>query len=218
MQISDIVKFWGGEQAVDGGGRWAHRLDRARLDSEPNTFNLDHPVSPYIGDVLAAPVIILNANAGYSSVLTPTEFSDVGSAQAYVSRVDNPGGADWSFVSRYYNDTNYGHLVASGRAVVVNACAYRSPKIRDEPDNRAMITRLPSCVFTRRWLIEAVLPTARAGERLIVVNRGGQWKLPAAFYASPGVVRDPAPVSARITGAALVVMSEFLSAKHWSSH
>jgi len=213
MQITDIVEFWRGEQVVDGRGRWTHRLDRRLLDSEPNTFNLDHPVSPYVGDVLNAAVVILNANAGYSSVLTPTEFPDAASSTAYVARVDHPSGADWSFVSRYYDDTNYGHLVASGRAVVVNACAYRSPKITNEPANQAIIKRLPSCVFTRRWIMEAVLPMARCGDRLIVVNRGGLWKLPASFYASPGVVRDPAPISARITGAACQAMIAFLAAQ-----
>lgn len=213
MQISAIVEFWREEQQVDGDGRWAHRLDRKALDAGPQTFNLDHPVSPYIGDVLTAPVIILNANAGYNPDLTPTEFPDGDAVSAYVARVDDPSASDWSFVSRYYDRTNYGHLVASGKAVVVNACAYRSPKLSEESANRAIIKRLPSAIFTRRWLLEAVLPMAAKGERLIVVKRGGQWKLPSTFSTAPGVTVDPAPVSPQITGVPFARVTSFLTSQ-----
>ncbi|WP_161808751.1 hypothetical protein [Tsuneonella troitsensis] len=211
MQIGDIVEFWNGEQQVDERGRWAHRLDRKLLNSEPHSFNLDYPVSPYIGDVLNAPVVILGANAGYNSDLTPTEFPDAASVSAYIARVDDPSGSDWSFVSRYYDRTNYGHLVAAGKAVVVNACAYRSPKLSEEADNRAVIKRLPSSVITRRWLLEAVLPLAARGERLIVVKRGGQWKLPKTISTAPGVTVDPAPVSSQITGVPFAQVTAFLA-------
>lgn len=210
MDIGDIVSFWRGEQSADHQKRWAHRLDRKVLDAGPHSFNLDYPISPYVGDVVNAPVVILNANAGYNATLTSTEFPDDDACSSYVDRVDRPEGADWSFVSRYYNDTNYGHLVASGRVVVVNACAYRSRKISEESDNQKMIPRLPSCIFTRRWLLEAALPMAKNGKRLIVVNRGGHWHLPANFSSQTGVTKDPAPVSPRITSTALQRMSEFL--------
>lgn len=210
MQIEEIVTFWRGQQAADVKGRWAHRFDREMLDAGPHSFNLDHPVSPYIGDVLNARVIILGANAGYGSDLTPTEFSNDKAVAAYIARVDDPSRADWTFVSRYYDRTNYGHLVASREAAVVNACAYRSPKLSEERDNQRMIRRLPSATFTRRWLLEAVLPMAEKGERLIVAKRGGQWKLPANFSSSRGVAVDPAPVSPQITSAPFARMMAFL--------
>lgn len=210
MQIRDIVEFWRGQQETDAQGRWMHRQDRHVLELGPHSFNLDHPVSPYIGDVLNAPVIILGANAGYSPTLTPTEFSDAATIGAYLARVDDPSNADWSFVSRYYNDTNYGHFVASGRVVVVNACAYRSPKLSKERDNQATIRHLPSAILTRRWLLEAVLPMAVRGERLIINNRGGQWRLGAATNA-PGFVRDPCPASPLITSNAFRAMADFLA-------
>jgi hypothetical protein len=212
MQIDDIVTFWRGQQEIDGQGRWMHRLDRKALEAGPHTFNLDHPVSPYIGDVLAAPVIILNANAGYKANLTPTEFPNATSIKAYLARVDDPSHGDWAFVSRYYDQTNYGHLVANRKAVVINACAYRSPRISDknEADNRAMIRRLPSAVFMRKWLLEAVLPLAANEERLIVAHRYGQWRLPSGLKTAPGVVVDPAPVSARITSVPFARMMSFL--------
>lgn len=215
MNIEDIVAFWRGQQETDAQGHWAHRFDRKVLNAGPQTFNLDHPVSPYIGAVLTAPVMILNANAGYNPALTPTEFPDAASVTAYTSRVDDPSSSDWSFVSRYYDRTNYGHLVASGKAVVVNACAYRSPKISDkgEGDNRALIKRLPSAVFTRRWLIEAVLPMAATGERLVIANRSGLWHL-GSYASANGLVKDPCPASPLITSTALVAMNNFLAAKH----
>ncbi len=212
MQIEDIITFWRGQQQADEQGQWAHRLDRKMLDSLPHSFNLDHPVSPYIGDVLTAPVIILGANAGYSPSLTPTEFPDADSVRAYTGRVDDPSGSDWSFVSRYYDRTNYGHLVASGSAVVVNACAYRSPKLSEEADNRAMIKCLPSAIFTRRWLLETMLPLAANGERLIVIKRGGQWKLPKTISTALGVTVDPAPVSPQITSKPFACITGFLAA------
>jgi hypothetical protein len=212
MQIDDVVGFWRGQQEADAQGRWMHRQDRPVLGGESHSFNLDHPVSPYIGDVLNAPIVILNANAGYKPDLTPTEFPDAASVSAYIARVDDPSGSDWSFVSRYYNDTNYGHLVASGKVVVVNACAYRSPRISDkkEADNRAMIKSRPSSKLMRQWLLEAVLPLAAKGERLIINNRGKHWRLGPAADA-PGVVRDPCPASALITSTALSAMSDFLT-------
>jgi hypothetical protein len=210
MNIEDIVSFWREQQTEDHKGRWAHKFDRKALDAAMHTFNLDHPVSPYIGDVLVAPVIILNANAGYSASLTPTEFPDADAIEAYTARVDDPSGSDWSFVSRYYDRTNYGDLVATRRAVVVNACAYRSPKISEEPENQRIIPKLPSSIFMRQWLLEAVMPLAARGERLIINNRGKHWRLGAAANA-PGVVRDPCPASPLITGAALTSMKRFLT-------
>jgi len=210
MQIENIVEFWRGQQEQDAQGRWMHRLDRKVLEAGPHSFNLDHPVSPYVGDVLNARVIILGANAGYSPDLTPSEFPSAASVKDYIARVDDPSHADWSFVSRYYDRTNYGHLVASGDAVVVNACAYRSPKLSEESDNRAMIKRMPSAIFTRRWLLEAVLPMAAKGERLIVAKRSGQWKLPPMFATAEGVAVDPAPVSQQITSVPFARMKSFL--------
>ncbi|WP_395330745.1 hypothetical protein WBP06_00455 [Novosphingobium sp. BL-8H] len=217
MKIEDIVGFWRDEQQTNARNQWVHRLDREWLEKGPHSFNLDHPVSPYVGDVINAPIIILGANAGYNSALTPSEFPDTTSTSNYIARVGNPSESDWSFVSRYYDRTNYGHLVATGQAVVVNACAYRSPKLSEEPDNRAMIRRLPSAVFARRWLLEAVLPMAANGERLIVVKRGRQWKLPPAFAANPGVTADPAPVSPQITRAPFARIASFLACQKASN-
>ncbi|MCC5610776.1 hypothetical protein LC612_29525 [Nostoc sp. CHAB 5834] len=211
MQLTDIVDFWRGKQQVDSNGRWSHRLDAKDLSNRPHSFNLDYPVSPYIGDVLAAPIIILNANAGYRRDITDGEFPDKGSIDAYKNRVDNPSEGDWTSVSRYYDDTNYGHWIAYRQVVVVNACAYRSPKLSEEPDNAQIIPHLPSSVFMRRWLLEAVVPLSRDGERLIVVNRGGHWRLPSSFKSNTGVIADPFPRFPRIYRDQIAIMEAFLA-------
>lgn len=211
MHIDSIVEFWRGQQAADDQRRWMHRADRKVLDAGPHSFNLDHPVSPYIGDVLNARVIIMNANAGYKSHITPTEFPDEAAITSYVERVDSPSKADWSFVSRYYDDTNYGHLIGPGNVVVVNACAYRSPLLSEEDDNQRIIPRLPSAIFMRRWLLEAVLPAAKQGHRLIVRKRGGQWRLPPTFATSDGVSADPHPRFPRLSQGQMTDITEFLA-------
>lgn len=121
-----------------------------------------------------------------------------------------PSSSDWSFVSRYYDGVNYGPLLASGKAALINACPYRSPKISEEPQNRRLLKRLPSVEFTRRWLLEAVVPLADSGQRLVVAKRPGLWRLPADVRQRQGVVVDPAPVSPQITGGPWAVVQRRL--------
>jgi hypothetical protein len=198
MKLEEIVHFWS-QQCQNAQGQWTHPADDPFFQSAPHSFNLDFPVSPYVGDILNAPVIILGANAGYDPQLTPTEFPDAETIERYVARVGAPSAADWGFVSEYYGGVNYGPLLADGRAALINACPYRSPKISAEPENRSLLARLPSTSLTRRWLLEAVVPLARAGRRLIVAKRPGLWKLPASLREMEGVVFDPAPISPQIT-------------------
>jgi len=209
MQIGELTAFWSGRQSGTG-GVWCHDEDRALLGAEGHSFNLDFPVSPYVGNILDAPVVILNANAGYNPRMTPSEFPNAAAITAYVARVNQPAGADWGSVSQYYDGTNYGHLVPAGKAALVNACAYRSPKISQEPENRTLIRQLPSCLFTRKWLMEALLPAANRGERLIVANRHGLWRLPPQSFSGNGIVKDPAPVSPHLSGGTMERVEAFL--------
>ena len=211
MQIGAIVDFWRGQQKPDHNGRWTHSLDRPLLDAGPHSFNLDYPVSPYVGAVLTAPVVMISSNAGYDSDKTPTEFPDAASIHAYVACVDEPAGADWKSVSRYYDKTNYGKFIDSGQAVLINATPYRSPMLSDEPDNIDMLPRLPTSIFNRDWLLQAVLPLAAKGERLIVVKRGIQrWQLPSSFPTSPGVIVEPNPRFSRFGKERIRIIEKFL--------
>jgi len=198
MKVRDIVEYWSGQRRSKS-GCWVHPKDEMLFTSTEHSFNLDFPVSPYVGDIINAPVIILGANAGYNPVITPKEFPDDASINKYVERVRRPAESDWSWVARYYDRVNYGRLLASGKAAFINACPYRSKKISEEPENRRLLNRLPSTKFARSWLLGAVVPLTQSGERLIVAKRPGLWKLPPHLKEMEGIVFDPAPISPQIT-------------------
>jgi hypothetical protein len=198
MKLQDIVTFWSRQHRNDQ-GQWVHPEDQGVFESAPHTFNLDYPVSPYVGDILNAPVVILGANAGYDPSVTPIEFPDADAISAYVQRVSAPDTSDWVVVSPYYNDVNYGPLIGSGHAVLINACPYRSRKISEEPENKQLLDRLPSTAFTREWLLSTVIPLAESGQRLVIAKRPGLWRLPQALRATNGIAFDPAPISPQIT-------------------
>ena len=210
MRIDEIVRYWRGGQAQDPAGRWVHQLNRETFDAHSHDFDLHHPVSPYVGDALNAPVVILGSNAGYNPKTTPMEFPDAKALDACLAGVDDPTSADWTTDAPYYHRTNYGRFIAEGNAVLVNACAYRSRRLGEEPNNLRMLKQLPSVTLTRRWLLEAVLPLARLGDRLIVVKRSRAWALPKTFREANGVYVDPAPRSPLVTGPALKAMTAFL--------
>lgn len=210
VDIAEIVSYWSGAQAADEKGLWMHRNDRVVFRSAQHSFNLQYPVSPYVGDIAHAPVIILGANAGFGD-RTATEFPNADAIRSYVERVNQPRGADWTFVSEYYTETNYGHLIAAGKAALVNACAYRSRRISQEPSNRALLLRLPSVQFTRSWILDAVVPLARSGQRLIVAKRPGLWQLPKAVFDDRAIFKDNAPVNPRMSNALNLRVRDFLS-------
>lgn len=188
-----------------------HPEDRQLLESYEHSFNLDYPMSPYVGDILNAPVIILGANAGYREDRTSSEFPDQAAIDTYHNRVRHPAATDWSGMARYYHGTNYGPLLLEGKAAWINACAYRSPRLSQEPQNRPLIRLLPSAQMTRRWLLEAVMPMANRGKRLVVAKRFGQWNLPPDIKKADGIVFDPAPVSPQVTSRPWAAIQDFLS-------
>ncbi len=198
MILEDIVTFWQAQYKNDQ-GQWLHPADEEVFEANPHSFNLDFPVSPYIGDILCAPVIIMGANAGYKTDTTPAEFPNEKTIDNYVKRVGAPSESDWSFVSKYYERVNYGKLIVTGQAALINACAYRSPKISAEPENRRLVRKLTPVTFTRHWLLEALFPFAKTGHRLVIVKRPGLWNLPDTAWQTKGVIFDPAPVSPQIT-------------------
>jgi hypothetical protein len=208
--LQGIVSYWS-EQRANPRGQWLHPADQDAFEAVQHTFNLDYPVSPYVGDILNAPVIILGANAGYDPVITPEEFPDAEAIERYVSRVRLPSESDWSVVSSYYDRLNYGPLLATGQVALINACPYRSRKISEEPENRRLLKNLPSTAYARSWLLEAVMPLVNAGKRLLVAKRPGLWDLPAVLRNGDGVVFDPAPVSPQLTSTAWEAVQQRLS-------
>lgn len=212
MHVSDIVEYWARFRRDDATGQWTHPDDRAVLAGQ-HSFNLDYPTCPYLGPVTSAKVVILGANGGYSPTETPKEFPDAEAFERYLGRIRDPEGADWSNVSPYYDRVNYGPLVYRGDAAWINASPYRSPRISAERDNQRLVRSLPSSVFLRRWLLEAVVPLAARGERLVVVKRPGLWRLPPEVRTAPGVLVDPAPISPQLTSAPWNAVQGFLTGR-----
>lgn len=212
MQVSDIVEYWARFGRDEATGRWTHPDDRAVLAGR-HSFNLDYPTCPYLGPVTSAKVVILGANGGYSPTATPDEFPDAESFERYLERIRDPESADWSNVSPYYDRVNYGPLVYRGDAVWINASPYRSPRISAEPDNQRLVKFLPTSVFIRRWLIDAVVPLAARGERLVVVKRPGLWQLPPEVKTATGVIVDPAPISPQLTSGPWKAVQDFLTGR-----
>ncbi len=208
LSIADIVEFWGGRQSRTPAGRWCHDFDRQLLSGEIHEFNLDYPVSPFVGDILQAPTVILNLNGGFDPVLTPSEFAKSGAEDRWLSRVADPSAADWSDVSRYYDRANYGAKIRSGAIALINACAYRSPSLTSGL-TRELAEKLPSVTFHRRWLREALIPECKAGRRVVLANRWGLWKVSKSAF--PEIIFDPAPVSPNISAVSWERLSDKLS-------
>ena len=213
--LQAIVSFWSKQHCA--GRKWLHPDDEHVLRREPHSFNLDFPAGQYVGDILRAPVVILGANGGYSS-RTPNEFRSQDCVQEFLARQKDPSSADWrsTLPPYYYDETNYGQWLADGRAALVNACAYRSPKISKESDNKKIIKKLPSVGFTRSWLLDVLIPLAQSEQRLVVVKRPGLWSLPD-LQGTVGIVFDRTPISARITGGAMRAVQHFLAANPQSA-
>ena len=118
-----IAHYWS-QQRKSADGRWLHPEDVATLDRVPHPFNLDHPVVPFVGDV-CAPVVILGANPRYSEA-TPMSFAEEGAVENAMKQVVLGRTTRWACRVSYYTTRNYWEWLRSGRAVVVNACPYRS--------------------------------------------------------------------------------------------
>lgn len=200
-----IVRYWKNRQS-EVNGTWCHEEDRETLRVGNHSFTLDHPVSPFVGDIEHAPVVMLMANGGYGTD-THKEFYDV---PLYLDRVNDPAAADWTGISNYYETQKYWPLIKSKKLAILNACAYRSPMLSEERENQRMIRILPSCIFARKWMVETLIPVSERGERLIVAKRCGQWGVPPSFWKRAGITRDPMQRGSSITSKPMADVEAFL--------
>ncbi len=155
-----------------------HPDDRDMFAAHPgHGFNLDYPPPAFIGDIINAPVIILDNNGGYDPALTPGEFARPGAAERYRRQLANPEplDPDRHVVSPYYLQRNYTRWLISGEAALVNALAYRSVD-SNAPLVKKLNRILASAIYHRKWLSEVLVPLARKGERFVVVHRRGLWQ------------------------------------------
>lgn len=204
----DLSKYWSQVRKCAKG--WVHPDDEEGLSKQPHSFNLDFPPPAFVGNVTTARIIILVANGGYAPTVTPLEFVGPESEAKYLRRLSYPEEANWDEVSPYYRGVNYAELVFSGKAALVNACAYRSPKIGEEPENKRLLNQLPSVRFNREWLIKEVFPQVEAGARFIVGKRYGLWALPETVKRHKGVFLDSAPRSPHLSNDVLKRLQDVL--------
>lgn len=187
--MSTLVDHW---RRLTGS---VHPDDAPFFASHPHTFNLDWPPPAYIGDVDNAPVVLLMMNGGYNPAMTPREFEDAGAVERYLDTLRNPRPINPRDVSPYYDAGSYGPHIASGRLALVNAVAYRSPGLNDEPNNKRLANLLPSTTVHRRWLRQELIPQAIAGERVVIPHRNGMWKLGRNEYDHPNILFTTNPIS-----------------------
>ena len=170
-----------------------HPADEPVFAAHPgHSFNLDFPPPAFIGDIDRAPIIVLMSNGGYRSGVTEAEFPDANSINEYRDWLRGKIKSMPSHLSKYYTWQALGDWIAAGQAVLVNAVAYRSPNLSQEPANQAVARELPSLAAHRRWLFQEALPQAAAGKRFILVHRNRWWAVPREWAGSCVLFSDPA--------------------------
>ena len=189
-----------------------HPDDEPVLRARPHRFNLDFPPPAFLGDVVNAPVILLFANGGYDAVLTAEQFADPAAVDAHLRRLHRAEAPELTEIAAYYATKAYSGWLASGDVAIVNAVAYRSPRLSTERDNWRIIPHLPSYGVHRRWMIEQLLPEVSGEERLVVVHRNGLWKIDRA-RAPKGVLFSPAPASPHLSRSTVRSIQDFLDAR-----
>lgn len=206
-----LVEHW--SRLADGAasektGPFAHPDDAELLRTREHSFNLDFPPPAFIGDILNAPVVMLDANGGYCPIATPEEFSQPDAIERYLDCLRHPRPADPNQVAPYYAGRKFADLLFSGDLVLVNAVAYRSPGISQEPENRRLAELLPSTQIHRDWL-QGVFRSAACGGHFVVVHRNRLWKLNRK-EERPGVYFTTNPVSKDLSAKVLEIIRRFL--------
>ena len=162
-------------------------------------FNLDYPPPAYWGDVVNAPILVLDNNGGYSEE-TPREFTAPDAAERHRERLRHPTALERDDAPPYYQRLNFFDWLEDGTAALVNAVAYRS--IDSKARNvQVLADRLTSARIHRRWLHEVAFPAAQRNERMLIVHRWGLWRLKKGQVTGPSIVWSSAPVSPNLTSA-----------------
>ena len=190
-----------------------HPDDVSEFEKYPNHgFNLDFPPPAFIGDIVNAPVIILDNNGGYNSELTPGEFPDPKAYDEHREMLANPRPVSpiERTISPYYRKRNYSQWLEDGVAALVNGVAYRS--VNGQENEVAQLTKsLPSASFHQKWLRHSILPLVERGERFVVVHRWSRWNgATDAFLGLPNSVISKAPVNKNLTSREVEAVKVFL--------
>jgi hypothetical protein len=204
--ISSVREFW---RRLDS---TVHPDDEPYFRANHHTFNLDFPPPAFIGDVDNAPIVILMLNGGYDCDRTPKEFAEPRDCAEYLSWIKGERSQFPKNLSAYYTESPEFPWVREGKAVIVNAVAYRSKGITRELENRRLAERLPSVKAHRLWLRNEVLPDAKKGRRMIVAHRCGLWNFSSSeFRGTANVYHSKNPVSPYLTDDLRERMKSFLN-------
>ncbi|WP_298359454.1 hypothetical protein [Rhodoblastus sp.] len=201
---------------------WARLEDNVHPDDKEtfrqvsnHGFNLDFPPPAFIGDIVNAPVIILDNNGGYNAHITPAEFPDQEARNEFRKTLHTPQPVNplARSMSRYYLERNYSRWLISGQAALVNGVAYRSLSGRERAVEQ--LTRiLPSAIFHQKWLRDGLAPLAERRDRFVVVHRWGRWNRAAnALRGKTATIFSTAPVRPDLTLAEFVAVQTFLGSR-----
>jgi len=197
-----LVEFW---KQLTGA---VHPADVDVLATAPKLFNLDYPPPAYVGDIERAPVVLLMGNGGYKDEETPREFPDEASKRRAIDRLHNPAPVKLNEVCSYYAEANYARWLESGEMALVNAVAYRAPKITSDVERIARV--LPSVQAHIGWLKNELLQDAISGKRLVIAHRNRLWNLRKDSVIS-GVLFSACPASERLSNKTLDSVESFLT-------
>jgi hypothetical protein len=168
-----------------------HPDDASVFSAYPkHSFDLKFPPPAFIG-CLDAPIVILMSNGGYKAGITEAEFPDENSVAEYRNFIRGDAKTLPSRLSSYYAGGAFATWIREGKAILVNAVAYRSPSLSKEPYNKRVAKRLRSLDLHRRWIMEEILPEATQGRRFLLVHRNGWWKIPTEYAGACVLFSDP---------------------------
>ena len=201
-----LSAYWA--QLIDS----VHPNDTATFDRvRDHGFNLEFPPPAFIGDILNAPIIILDNNGGYDHT-TPREFPDDRAREEYRSALKTPRqlNPNAASTSPYYLRRNFSRWLITGEAALINGVAYRS-KDGNALGVKQLTRELPSALFHQRWLRETLAPLAMSGERFVVIHRWGRWnRADDVLRGVQSTVRSRAPIGGDLTSFELAAAQEFL--------
>jgi hypothetical protein len=188
---SSIREFWA---QLNGS---VHPLDKPYFDKADgkHSFDLDYPPPAFIGDVDNAKVVILMASGGLNDN-TKSEFPAEEDRLEYIDWLGGRRKEMPKNLSKYYIDKKIFTWIDRGQAVLVNAIAYRSPKISQEPKNEALGKSLPSYKISLDWLSREILPMADKNKILVIAHRYRLWGLQHnRLGLTPNLIFSPNPAS-----------------------
>ena len=199
---SSLRQFW---SRLNGS---VHPDDALAFKSARHSFNLDFPPPAFIGDVDNAPVVILMANGGFGSA-TSREFPKQEDVQEYIDWLTGRRLAAPTNLSNYYTKNSYYRSIEAGKAVLVNAVAYRSPKISKEPENAKFGKTLPSYRAHLNWLNNELIPQVKEGKRLVIAHRYTLWGLSSSQAIAENFIFSKNSVSESLSKETLQKVKEW---------